>query len=821
MLSLNSNYLYEESPLKTHARVVIIGGGSLGVNLLYHLTKEGWSDIALLEKGELTSGSTWHAAGLCPSFNGNMSISQIHQYTMKLYDQIIPKETGEPSTFHRTGSLRIGYSALEEQWFRHLASRAKHIGCRFELIDQQQAQRINPLMDFSKAHVIVSTPDDGHVDPTSVVMPLAQLARQNGADIYRFTQVEAIQSLPSGEWSITTNKGNIIAEHVVNAAGCFAREVGQMVGVDVPIINLEHQYLVTDDLPILSQLDKELPVCRDSYTSSYIRQEGKGLLVGPYETFGCKPWALDGMDWGFDRELFAPDLERLMPFLERCMELTPAFAEVGVKTVINGPITHTPDDNLLAGPQAGLRNFWNLCGASIGIAQGGIGKFMAQWMVHGQTEINMAPLDSRRFGTWANKEYCIIKSIEAYENMYTPVAPNEQRPHARPARHSPLYSLLNQKGAVHGVTNGYEKPLWFKTKTIRNDTPSWAHSDSHQAVNEECLAVRDQVGVTDLSGSSKFEVTGADAGDFLNHLSANKLPEKDGRIGLTLMHAPNGGIRTEMSVTRIHAEHYYLNSALASELQDLDWLESHVGNFEVTVHNRSESIAALLITGPQSRKLLQQLTQDDLSDSALPWLSASTITLDSTSLRIMRVSYAGELGFELHMPSYQLLSIYTSVTRIGASLGLRDFGTYALNSLRMEKAYRAYGHEFTEEVSGIHAGMQRFIDLSRPFIGSQALNTIQSQPLNYQLAYLVFDDELACECFGNESVRYQNQHVGIITSGAYGHRINRSLAFAYLPPELVKQGTTLSVDTALGIRQAHIESEALYDPSNQRLRASH
>ena len=507
--------------MKSHARVVIIGGGSLGVNLLYHLTKEGWTDIALVEKGELTSGSTWHAAGLCSNFIGNMTVAQIHDYTIKLYNEILPQETGQSSSFHQTGSIRVGFSKVEEQWFRNLESRAKNVGFEFNIISKQEARERNPLMNFDNARIIVSTPDDGHVDPTSVVMPLSKLARENGAEINRFTRVTAINELPTGEWEVVTDKGTIVAEHVVNAAGCFAREVGAMVGATIPMINLEHQYLVTETHPDIEALGWELPVCRDSYSSAYIRQEGLGFLVGPYEKWGSKPWALNGMDWNFDRELFEPDLDRLMPFLERCFELTPKFEEVGVKSVVNGPITHTPDDNILAGPQAGLRNFWNLCGASIGIAQGGIGKYMAQWMVYGQTELNMAPLDCRRFGDWADKKYCTIKAIESYEEMYAVGAPNDNRPHGRPIRTSPLYARLLEKGCIHGAVQGYEKALWFKTDNAKRESLSWAHSEAHEVVGEECRAVGDSAGIIDLSGSAKYEVTGKDAYAFLDHLSCN------------------------------------------------------------------------------------------------------------------------------------------------------------------------------------------------------------------------------------------------------------------------------------------------------------
>ena len=809
--------------MKTHTRVAIIGGGSLGVSLAYHLTKEGWNDVTVIEKGELTSGSTWHAAGLCSNFIGNMTVAKIHQASLELYKEILPRETGEASPFHTTGSLRIGYTELEEQWCRNLASRAKNIPCAFDFISKEEAQELNPLMDFSKARFIVSTPDDGHVDPTSVVMPLSQLARANGATMNRFNRVVDINLLPSGEWEVVTEQGTIIAEHVVNAGGCFAPEVGAMVGVKVPIVNLEHQYLVTEPHQALKDLGFELPVCRDSYTASYIRQEGNSFLVGPYETHGSKPWALEGMDWSFDRELFAGDLERLMPFLDRCMELTPAFSEVGVKTVVNGPITHTPDDNMLCGPQAGLRNFWNFCGSSIGIAQGGVGKFMAQWMVHGQTEINMAPLDSRRFSDWADKDYCVTKAIESYEVMYTAMGVNENRQCARAKRVSPLYAQLAHEGAVHGVVQGYEKPLWFKTDEVQSESSSWARNETHAAVAEECHAVQTSAGMIDISGAANYEVKGPDATAFLNRLSCNKLPARDGRLSLTLFHAPQGGIMAEQSVTRINENYYYLGGAISTEHRDLHWMQSQIGDFDVTVENVTDKMAGVLITGPKSRDIIQQRTEADMSHSAFPWLSAQTIQIDSADVLVLRVSYAGELGYELHMPRYQLYSIYESLMEAGREVcpetGIRHFGGYAFNSMRMEKAYRAWGHEFTEEISGVEAGMDRFIDTSRDFIGVESLKQRKVEGAKIQLAYLAFDDDIHCEVFGNEAVHHNGEVVGLTTGGAYGHRVGYSLAFAYVKPELVLQGTVLHVETSLGMRTAHVEMDAVYDPTNEKLRS--
>jgi len=805
--------------MKSQARVVIIGGGSLGISLLYHLAKEGWTDLLLVEKGELTSGSTWHAAGLCSNFIGNMTVAKIHDYSIQLYNEILPKETGEKSTFHQTGSLRVGYTKLEEEWFRNLESRAKNVPCEFNIISKAEARDLHPWANFDQARIIASTPNDGHVDPTSVAMPLAQLARTKGAEISRFNRVVAINPLASGEWQVVTEKGTVTAEHVVNAAGCFAPEVGAMIGVTLPIVNLEHQYLVTENHTNLADSTREIPIIRDSSCSSYLRQEGQGLLVGPYETYGSKPWALSGMDWKFDRELFPGDLERLMPFLDRCMEVLPIFSEVGIKTVVNGPITHTPDDNVLAGPQPGHKNFWNLCGSSIGIAQGGLGKYLAQWMMYGQTELNMASLDSRRFGSWADRDYCITKAIESYEIMYTAVGANDNRPHARLKRISPLHALLADKGAVHTVTQGYEKPAWFKTAQIRSESPTWERSNAHAAVAEECAAVRDAAGVIDISGAAKFEVKGPDAWAFLNTLSSNRLPAKDSRLALTLFHGPNGGIMTEQSMTRLSEQHYYLIGPIGSEYRDLHWMQQHCSGFDINIENCTDSMAGILLTGPKARTVLQQLTSADLSNKAFPWLSCQTIKVQSAQVRVIRVSYAGELGFELHMPSYQLISIYESLMRVGAEHGLREFGGYAFNSLRMEKAYRAWGSEFTEEISGVEAGMERFIDTSREFIGVESIRQRLAEPGSIRLAYLAFDDTIACECFGNEAVYHQGELVGLSTGGAFGHRVGYSLAFAYIRPELIEQDVPLQVMTSAGMRHAHVELNPVYDPANARLRS--
>ena len=499
------------------------------------------------------------------------------------------------------------------------------------------------------------------------------------------------------------------------------------------------------------------------------------------------------------------------------MDIFPLFKEVGISTVINGLITHTPDDNLLVGPAKGLRNFWNLCGASIGIDQGGIGKYLAQWMVHGQTELNMASLDSRRFDHWADKTYCTTRAIESYERMYSMAAPNENRPHGRPIRVSALHTLLSQKGAIHTVNTGFEKPSWFATDGTRNETLTWGHSEAHEVVAQECAAVQKSCGITDISGTAKFRITGKDAFKFLDHLSCNKLPSKDGRIGLTLFHAPNGGIMAEQTISRIDKENFLLMGAIGSEVKDYQWLEWHSDDYDVVIENLTESWGGLLLTGPNARKILSQCTQEDLSNNAFSWLSCKTIKIDSASVFAMRVSYAGELGWEFHMPTWQLISIYESL--MGEEFGLKDFGGLAFNSMRLEKMYRAYGAEFTEEISALEAGMERFLDLDRNFIGADNIRERLSMGVKTKLAFLIFDDQIPAECFGNEAVFDGDNLSGIITSGAYGYRVGHSIAFAYLKPNLCIEGSKLRVETSLGSRNCHVSIDPAYDKTNEKLRS--
>jgi len=499
------------------------------------------------------------------------------------------------------------------------------------------------------------------------------------------------------------------------------------------------------------------------------------------------------------------------------MEIVPLFKEVGISTVINGLITHTPDDNLLVGPAKGLRNFWNLCGASIGIAQGGIGKYLAQWMVHGQTELNMASLDSRRFDNWADKTYCTTRAIESYERMYSMAVPNENRPHGRPIRVSALHTVLSQKGAIHTVNTGFEKPSWFSTDDIRKETLTWTHSEAHEAVAQECSAVQKFCGITDISGTAKFRITGKDAFKFLDQLSCNKLPAKDGRIGLTLFHAPKGGIIAEQTISRINKENFLLMGAIGSEVKDYQWLEWHSDEYDVNIENITESWGGLLLTGPNARKILAQCTHEDLSNNAFSWLSCRMIQIDSAQVFAMRVSYAGELGWELHMPSWQLISIYESLMEMGEEFGLKDFGGQAFNSMRLEKMYRAYGAEFTEEISALEAGMERFLDLNRDFIGADNIRERMSSGIKTKLAYLIFDDQVPAECFGNEAVFSDGELTGIITSGAYGYRVGHSIAFAYLKTEHCNDGVNLTVETSLGSRSCHVSMNASYDQNNEKL----
>jgi dimethylglycine dehydrogenase len=803
--------------MKSHARVVVVGGGVMGVGLLYHLALEGWSDVVLIEKGELTSGSTWHAAGQCPHFNGSLNMTKVHLYGTQLYPQL-EKLTGQAVSWHGCGGLRLATTDEEVNWLKYVYGISKLAGYEGEIIGPSEIKQYHPFLETFGVKAAFRTVTDGHVAPADITNAMAAGARQLGAEIYRRNRVVDIKLLPNGEWRVFTENGNIDCQHVVNAAGSYCDVVGGWTGHNVPIANMLHQYIITEPLQELIDLKQELPVVRDPYSHAYLREETNGVLVGPYETATAHTcWDGAAPRWDYESELEPNELDRIMPWLEKATERFPLFGQTGVKSIISGAITHTPDGVYLSGPAHGAPNYWMHCGASIGICQGGgAGKYLAQWMVHGQAEINMREFDPRRFGDWATKDYTAEVSVVDYHHMYYCYKPAEQHQVGRGLRKSSLYDTLKAEGAQFAQIFGWERPRWYD-RSGKGEDYSYRRNNAFEAVRAEALAVRNAVGLMDLSTFSKFDVKGRDAYAFLERICANKIPTKDGGIILGHLLNENGFIESEITVTRLAEDHFYVLSAAVAQLHDLDQLSwRRLVSENVTITDITDDYGVLVLAGPKSRDVLSQVCSDDLGK----WLKGSIADVAGVSgVRLLRVNYVGELGWELHVPMADMPVVYAALRKAGDPLGLHLFGTYAMNSLRMEKSYRGWGSELTTEIDMFEAAMGRFIRLDKDdFIGKAAsLVRKQKGPRMTLVSLAVANTD--SDCVGNEPVYRNGKVVGVTTSGAYGHAVNTSLAFAYVPPELAMLDTTFDVMVFSEMRKATIIADSIWDPENVRLKA--
>lgn len=807
--------------MKSHARVVVVGGGVMGVGLLYHLALEGWSDIALIEKGELTSGSTWHAAGQCPQFNGSLNMSKVHLYGTQLYPQL-EKLTGQAVSWHGCGGLRLATTDEEVNWFKYVYGVSRLAGYECEIIGPGEIKQYHPFLETFGVKAAFRTVTDGHVAPADITNAMAAGARQLGAEIHRRTRVMDIKLLPSGEWNVITDKGNITCQHVVNSAGSYCDVVGSWTGHNVPIANMLHHYMITEPLKELIDLAPELPVVRDPYSHAYLREETNGVLVGPYETATAHLcWDGQPPAWDFESELVAPELDRLTPWLERATERMPIFGNAGLKSIISGAITHTPDGTYLSGPAPGPKNYWMHCGASIGICQGGgAGKYLAQWMVHGQAEINMREFDPRRFGNWASKDYTAEVSVADYHHMYYCYKPGEQHEVGRGLRRSSLYEKLKSEGAQFAQIFGWERPRWYDT-TGKGEAYSFKRSNWFDAVRDEALAVREKVGLMDLSTFSKFEVTGPDAYGFLERICANKIPAKDGGIILGHLLNENGFIESEITVTRLGPEHFYVLSAAVAQLHDKDQLEwRRLATEKVTITDVTDDFGVLVLAGPLAREVLSKCTATDLSNTSFRWLTGKEAEVAGVKkVRLLRVNYVGELGWELHVPMADMPKVFDALTKAGKPYGLKLFGTYAMNSLRMEKSYRGWGSELTTEIDMFEASMERFIRLEKPeFIGKAATLSMHQRGARMKLVPLEVANTDS-DCVGNEPVYSGDRIVGLTTSGGYGHAVRKSLAFAYVDPKMTGVGTGFDVLMFGEKRKASIIGESPWDPANARLKS--
>ena len=807
--------------MQSHARIIIIGGGAVGASALYHLAERGWSDALLIERDELTSGSTWHAAGNCPNFSTSWNVIKFQRHSTKLYAELGAK-VGYPINYHVTGSIRLAHTRDRMDEYAHVAAMARAQGIDFKVISPDEIKALYPFITLDDIKGALHDPLDGDIDPSQLTQAFAKGARDFGAKIERFTRVTGIERTGQ-EWKVSTDKGEVTCEYLVNAAGYRAGEVMALVGRYLPVVSMSHQYLVTEPIPELGERTQKLPLLRDPDVSYYLRQERDGLLLGPYEWKATPHW-LDKIPDDFAHQLYPDDLDRLETYIEAAIARVPILGKVGVQRVINGPIPYSPDGNPYIGPAHGLKNFFQCCCFSFGIAQaGGAGKTLSEWIIDGEPEWDFWTFDPRRYTDYATKTYVVAKAVELYQNEYAIAYPQEERPAGRPAKTTPLYERLKGKGAFFCARGGWERAAYFpRSGDPAQPKPSFrrAATGFFDAVAEECQAVRERVGLLDLGGFTKLIVEGPGAESWLDRLVCGRLP-KQRRIALTWTLNAKGGILSEFTITRLAPQRFLLISAAAAEWHDLDGLETHLpADGSVRLENVTTRYGSLILAGPKARNVLSKVTEADLSNAAFPWLSAREIEIGYAKMLALRVNYVGELGWELHAPTEHMAATYSALWRAGEDYGIRDFGMYAMDSLRLEKGYRGWKGDLTHEYTPLMAGLDRLVAFDKPdFIGKAALLKERETGPKERLVSLVLDEAGEVDAPYCSPVLAKGEIVGLTVSSGYGHAIEKAIALAYVRSDLAKPGTALDVEI-LGRRAgARVEADALYDPTNARLRA--
>lgn len=814
--------------MKSTARVVIIGGGVAGTSALYHLAERGWTDCMLLEMDELTSGSTWHAAGNIPTFSGSRNIIKMQHYSTELYAKLC-KDPEYPINYHQTGSIRLAQNKQRMEEFEHVTAMANAMGLGYEIIDNKEMKARNPFLEDHDVLGALWDPHDGDIDPSQLTQAFATHARKAGATIHRFTKVTGVSRTDAGEWKVQTDKGDVLCEYVINAGGYRGAEVTELGGKFLPMVSLEHQYLVTESIPELEAMEGLMPLVRDPDDSYYLRQEKTGLILGPYEKENAAARWTDGkIPEKFAYELYPDDLERLEWYIEKACERMPILGSVGVQRVINGPIPYSPDGMPYVGPAFGLPNFFHINGFSFGICQGGgAGKSIAEWVIDGKPEWDLWSLDPRRYTDYADQPYVVDRALELYQHEYAINFPNEERPAGRPRKVTPVYDTLKNKGAQFGARGGWERATWFaRPGDTTGAAPSYQQGEWFDAVRAECLNVRDNVGLLDMGGFTKYDVQGAGTTEWLDSLIAGKMP-RVGRLSLSYFCAEDGGVWSEMTLTRLAEEHYLLITAGAAKWHDYQWLEQHLPEgSDIKINDITDEIGTLVIAGPRSREVMQQLTNTDVSNESFRWLTYQDIQLSGIAVRALRVNYVGELGWELHVKTEDHLALYEALMKAGEAFDLKDFGMYAMDSMRLEKSYRAWKAELDHEYSPLRSGLNRFVDLSKPaFKGRDALVAESEKPLIDIFTTLVLDEYSDDDTVNQTDALYgcpilQNgENVGYTTSGGFGHRIGKSVALGYIKPELSEPGTEVQVQILGVLRNAKVVAESPYDPSNEALRS--
>ncbi len=801
------------------ARIVIIGGGIMGVSTLYHLTKLGWCDAVLLEKSDLTHGSTWHAAGLCTHFAHNATIMQMRAESIRLYKSVLPAESGMAVGFRQTGAMRVTRLHDRMDEFRHVQGLGRFVGHEFHIVDPVQIEKLYPLAKTDGLIGGIYEPNDGNVDPSQATQAFAAVARGAGARIYRNCPVVKLERTTGGQWRVITPQREFVCEHIVNAAGTWCREVGDMMGVDLPVVPVLHQYFVTEAIDGVRARSAPLPIYRDPEESWYTRQEHDGLILGPYEK-AAEAWSIDGVPQDFGADLLPPALDRVEDIVELAMRRIPALAEAGIKSNVNGPITFTPDANPLIGPAFGLENAWLITGSSMGVMEGGgAGQFLAQWIVGGEPPMDPLAIDSRRFGDYADREYRVAKAVESFGHQFGIHYPKEERSAGRPALISPFYESLGDVGAVYGAAFGWERPNWFQTGGSRAATvDSFRRTNWFDAVREECLTVHERVGLFDMSAIAKFEVFGADAEQFLESLGSNVPPRRVG--GITLVHAltHSGGVLSEFMLHRRAEDRYYLTCAAAAERTDFELLKARAAGLRVEVKPVTRERAVLSLAGPFAKRLLDEVTEHDLTQAGFPWLTGADIVIAGERTLVLRLSYTGESGFELHVPRSAARKVFAELVEAGLEYGLGYFGAYAVDAMRLEKGFRAWGMDLTSERTPLEAGLRHLVKSeNRKFIGRDALLRRQEAADRWHMKLIEIESG-EIDPFYLHPVYQDGYVVGIVTSGAYGHRTGKALALAYLTQKWSIEDGQFEVEMLGSKYPAKVIKQPPYDSTNMLLR---
>jgi len=804
--------------MKTHAKVVVIGGGVVGCSVIYHLTKLGWKDILLIERSELTSGSTWHAAGGFHTLNADTNMAALQGYTIGLYREL-EELTGQSCSLHHVGGITLAATPERMDFLRAARAMHRHMGLDTELVTPAEIRQLSPITNTDGVLGALYDPLDGHLDPSGTTQAYAKAAQMQGAEIVlRNPVLETIQ-MADGSWQVVTEQGTIIAEHLVNAAGLWAREVGEMAGIYLPLHPMEHQYFATDDIAEVYDRDKELPHVMDPEGESYLRQEGRGLVIGFYEQ-DCVPWAVDGTRWDFGHELLTENLDRIGDSMEVAFNRYPVLAKAGIKTIINGPFTFAPDGNPLVGPVPGLRNYWSACAVMAGFSQGGgVGLTLAEWMIEGEPSRDVFAMDVARFGDYCTRSYTRLKVRENYQKRFAVSYPNEELPAARPLDATPAYGIWQQQNAVFGSAYGMEHVNYFARQgETAYEIPSFRRSNAFDTVAEECQAVRLGVGINEVHNFGKYEISGPAAAEYLDIIMAGRIP-KPGRLSLNPMLSPKGKIIGDFTIAQVRPEVFQVTASFAAQAYHMRWFLQHQSQQGVEINNVSKQRIGFQIAGPKARDLLQRVTRADVSNDAFPFLSVREIDVGQCQAIVQRVSYTGDRGYEIYVPAPHQVALYQILTEAGKDLGLRPFGMRAMMSLRLDKSFGSWMREFKPDYTPMETGLDRFIDYSkqRDFIGKAAALAEREQGVTRKLCTFIVDANDA-DVDAYEPIWHDGEVVGFVTSGGYSHYTQKSIAFGFLPIELAIEGRQVEIEILGDMRTAVLYSEPLFDPGNEYLR---